>query len=201
MVGAVIVVNYLPFIFASGDAQTPTERLRSPIQNYLELGGADANERRAYKPQLSDVIVLQLDVNGDGRKWTFVSSTGVDNRSGNIWQVYERLDSSYRHVDDGGIDIQFRPNLYHLGFVPELNFTGLLTYYRDSASTGALYGYVFSEGRARQQHLRDIDLDKDSDNALVHKYLPLIDTSKGPGRLEIFPIDQLRSEGFKLPDE
>lgn len=118
------------------------------------------NDVRGESGKNERVIKLEMDIDNDGRKDVLLSSemSGVDaeyeNRVHN-WDVYRKLeDGRYASIElhqfnmpDGPEllqgSVQFDPDVFHLGFIKEVNAFGILaTFYLQRHNGVELWAYV-----------------------------------------------------------
>lgn len=101
-----------------------------------------------------DLLRLDLDLDGSGRKAVFLACKGVGSKGGPIWTAYlPAAGGQYERVDG----IQFRTDFVQAGKIPDYNPSGGLVALFPGKGGGTLVRYRFASGRFSMEEIGQLD--------------------------------------------
>lgn len=110
-----------------------------------------------------EILRLQMDLFGDGKEAIFLTYRAGGSKLGPTWTAYvPTSENGYYRIDS----IQFRPDLYHAGAVPELAGPGTLLALHPGKGGGNLVRYDFKDGTAHYSIARTLDYANPNDRKL-----------------------------------
>jgi len=177
---------FLFFLILEWAQATPL--IKNPIDDFIHFKG---DEREIYVPNRKEILKLEIDVFGNGRKIIFLSFPGfTSGREGNIWTAYAPKDEGclrYSRTKDDDL-IVFRTDAYLVATVKSLKTRALAAYF-PGKDGGDIYAYVFEKDGVAAIKIKSVSLQPGDDLETVFKEFRNGKHSENMEKLEEIPIE------------
>ena len=143
------------FLFAS----EANEVIKDPLNDFLNYHRVPAGKA---------IMILESDINSDGKKEVFISFEGRTNaKAGNTWTVYLPMEAGFIRCKK---PISFRTDALFIGKYEKFDYPALITYLSVGGGTGSLIAFSIRNNAIEELFL-DIDPDISEEGRKIYDNL------------------------------